>query len=282
MKRLTHPPLRVVLCGCDGAFTGLVLRQILADPGLCVTGVVRSTRILDPHWGPLRGAWHQVRRSGLRYALYLWFATTGTAGLARLSLRCLVRPQGVPLHATRDINDAAATAFVAAARPDILLSAFFNQRIGERVRALSAVAAVNIHPSPLPDFKGVDPVFHASLARSDRFGVTLHAMTERLDTGPILAQCHIDRDPTESLFRTTARLFSIGAQQFCAACADGTIRGPGRPQPGSGRYDSWPDPAQTRALRHNGGRLIRAMDLSWAWRTVRAAAVAPRLQECGP
>ena len=55
---------------------------------------------------------------------------------------------------------------------------------------------VNIHPSLLPSFKGLDGIGQALAAGVKVTGCTVHVVTEELDAGPILAQAAVavDRD----------------------------------------------------------------------------------------
>ena len=61
---------------------------------------------------------------------------------------------------------------------DVLVSAF-SQRL------------INIHPSLLPSFRGMDAVGQALEAGVKLTGCTVHIVTEELDAGPILAQAAV-------------------------------------------------------------------------------------------
>jgi len=73
-------------------------------------------------------------------------------------MRRLIRRRAIPSLETRNTNDATGLAFAAAVRPDVRISAFFNQGIGDDLLRVSSIAAVNIRPSLVPEFKGVDLV----------------------------------------------------------------------------------------------------------------------------
>jgi len=268
---------RVVLCGCDGLFSGLALAQLVAHPGIEIVGVVRSTRILRTRYGLLRGAWHQIRCSGFAYAAYLWSATAFAELLTPCAFGRLTRRHGIPVFATRDINTATAVAFVRERGPDVLVSAFFNQRIGAAVLAVPSTLALNIHPSLLPAFRGVDPVFFVRLRGAPALGVTLHILDAEFDTGDILLQAALAAPATDSVLRTTARLFALGGRLLAPLIAKRQELLPRHAQSEPGSYDSWPTPQQVRTLRQSGTPLLRAADLGWARRTshlcpVRVAA----------
>lgn len=61
---------------------------------------------------------------------------------------------------------------------------------------------INIHPSLLPDFKGVDAQKQALEAGAREAGCTVHFVTEEMDAGPIILQAKVpvlDGDSIESL-----------------------------------------------------------------------------------
>jgi methionyl-tRNA formyltransferase len=270
-------PLRVVFCTRGGWFGALVLARLRACERIELCGIVRSSRVYHPEYGFLRGALAYLRRSGLAYSLYLLCATDIAAavcaiGRARSSLRghaarspAAPRP-AVPVHATRDLNDDRGLRFLRACAPDLLLSAFFDQPLREAVLAVAKRGSVNIHPSLLPSFRGVEPVLQARLQRASRIGVTVHYMTPALDAGNLLAQEAIEPPPEGSIFATTALLFDRGAQLLLAALERIGAADPGVAQAAGGSYESWPTPGEIRALRQSGGRLVRLADLSQPFR----------------
>ncbi len=256
--------LRTVFCTCGGLYGALVLARLRACAQLEICGIVRSSRVLDPRFGFLHGAIAQIRRSGLRYALYLWCTTTLADALCALSGSG--RPTRREVAAarrltTRDLNDPKGRAFLAECAPDLLISSFFNQRFRAETLAIPALACLNIHPSLLPDAKGVDPVFQALLHGGPPLGVTVHFMNPELDAGRILAQQPVEPRRGASVFETTALLYRNGAE-LLARLVDRVAAGDrGTAQSGPGTYQSWPTVAETAALRRRGGALLRFMDL---------------------
>ena len=263
----TTQPVRTLLCTSGGLFGALVLRRLLRCRELSVVGVVYSTRILKPNYGFLRGAWEQQRRSGLAYTLYLGCATALAEWLSDLrsggSVPRIAAVRGIPLLQTRDVNAAAGMEFVAAAAPDLLISSFFNQLLAPALLAIPRAAAINIHPSLLPDGAGVDPVFHAMLRRQPTLGVTIHHLSAQFDRGNVLLQAAQPHRPGTSVFRATAQLYARGAELLADGLAAIVAGDPGTPQPAGGTYDSWPTRGQVRRLRTGGACLISLWDLAW-------------------
>jgi methionyl-tRNA formyltransferase len=69
---------------------------------------------------------------------------------------------------------------------------------------------INIHPSLLPDLRGIDPVIGAILHQRDA-GATCHVMDEGIDTGDIISQVRIPW--SEDLDVTTLYQLSFLAEQ---------------------------------------------------------------------
>jgi phosphoribosylglycinamide formyltransferase 1 len=76
-----------------------------------------------------------------------------------------------------------------------LLDPSFIARYRERI--------LNVHPSLLPKYPGLDAIGQAIAAGEDEFGVTVHLVDEGMDTGPIVLQQSISlpgaTDPDEIL-----------------------------------------------------------------------------------
>lgn len=76
-------------------------------------------------------------------------------------------------------------------RPDYILVACFPFLIPESIRSLAKHGAYNLHPSMLPDYKGPTPLFWQFYYGEKNTGVTLHVMTDEIDSGPIIAQTQV-------------------------------------------------------------------------------------------
>lgn len=82
---------------------------------------------------------------------------------------------------------------------------------------------LNVHPSLLPAYKGLDTHRRAIEAREEWAGCSVHLVTEDLDGGPILAQAKVkvrERDTPESLERRVLeeehKLYPATLDQFAA------------------------------------------------------------------
>lgn len=87
-----------------------------------------------------------------------------------------------------------------------ILSPFFIQAYPGRL--------MNIHPSLLPKFPGVDAIRKAWESGEKVTGVTVHFVDEGTDTGPIILQKEIPIQPGESFESLTTRVHEVEHQIY--------------------------------------------------------------------
>ena len=78
---------------------------------------------------------------------------------------------------------------------------------------------VNIHPSLLPAFKGLDTHARALAAGETRHGCTVHLVTPGVDEGPILAQQSVPVLPGDTAESLAARVLAAEHRLYPAALA---------------------------------------------------------------
>lgn len=127
----------------------------------------------------------------------------GIAGLER------AEKAGIPTfvhrvkdHPDRESWNAAVTADVAAAKPDLVVSAGFLKILGESFLAEFGDRYINTHNSLLPSFAGMNGPRDAFEAGVKLAGATLFFCDAGIDTGPIIAQVAVpvlDDDTVDTL-----------------------------------------------------------------------------------
>lgn len=110
----------------------------------------------------------------------------------------------------RTLRDVGAD-FVALAGYMRLLSPGFVQKWAGRM--------INIHPSLLPLYKGLDTHQRALDAGDARHGCTVHIVTEALDDGEIIAQAEVPILPGDDAGRLAARVLVEEHKLYPAALA---------------------------------------------------------------
>ena len=68
---------------------------------------------------------------------------------------------------------------------------------------------INIHPSLLPEFKGLDTHQRAIEAQARQHGATVHLVTAELDDGPIILQAELSILPDDDAGRLAARVLQL-------------------------------------------------------------------------
>lgn len=68
---------------------------------------------------------------------------------------------------------------------------------------------INIHPSLLPEFKGLNTHQRAIEAQAKKHGATVHLVTEELDSGPIILQAQLTILPNDDAELLAARVLKL-------------------------------------------------------------------------
>jgi phosphoribosylglycinamide formyltransferase-1 len=104
--------------------------------------------------------------------------------------------------ATRDAFDRELAALIDAHAPDLVVLAGFMRILGADFTRRYEGRMINVHPSLLPAFTGLDTHRRALEAGCRLAGCTVHFVTAELDHGPIIAQGAVpvfDADDADTL-----------------------------------------------------------------------------------
>lgn len=110
--------------------------------------------------------------------------------------------------ATRDAFDVALAEAIDAHDPDLVLLAGFMRILGAAFVERYAGRLLNIHPSLLPAFPGLDTHRRAIAAGCTQAGATVHFVTPALDHGPIVVQAAVPVLPGDDAARLAARVLA--------------------------------------------------------------------------
>jgi phosphoribosylglycinamide formyltransferase-1 len=137
------------------------------------------------------------------------------AGLAVAARRGVAT--GVVEHrrfATHEAFDAALAAEIDRHGPRLVALAGFMRVLTPGFVARYAGRLVNIHPSLLPEFPGLDTHGRALAAGVKRHGCTVHFVTAELDHGPIIAQASVPVQPGDTPDTLAARVLQQEHQLY--------------------------------------------------------------------
>lgn len=134
---------------------------------------------------------------------------------------------GLPGLQPDDINAPGSVAAMAAARPDLLVLAGYNQLLKAAARAVPSLCCINLHASPLPAYRGAAPMNWMLINGETRGGISILKVDDGIDTGDILGQHFFDIGPETTyadLVDVTLREYPPMLLQVVERIADGSIQ----------------------------------------------------------
>ena len=129
--------------------------------------------------------------------------------------------------ADREAFDAALIEIIDAYQPQLVVLAGFMRILSAGFVRHYQGRLLNIHPSLLPKYKGLDTHRRALDAGDQEHGCSVHFVTEELDGGPVAIQARLKIEPNESIDQLTDRvhaaehiIYPLAVRWF----ADGRLR----------------------------------------------------------
>jgi phosphoribosylglycinamide formyltransferase-1 len=138
----------------------------------------------------------------------------------------LAKAEGIPIFAlphkglTRADHDAAMEAAVLEAGADHIVLAGYMRILSDGFVERWAGRMLNIHPSLLPKYKGLDTHARAIEAGDSHAGTSVHLVTPELDAGEVLAQIAVPITPDDTPESLAARVKFAEHQLYPRAVAD--------------------------------------------------------------
>ncbi len=182
------------------------------------------------------------------------------------SCAAMAEHRGIPVYAPEAI-DSVWIERIAALKPAVIYSFSYRKLLPDKVLSAASLAALNLHPSLLPKYRGRAPVNWVLVNGERETGVTLHHMVARADAGDIVAQRAVAIEDSDTALTLYHKLVPIGAalvrEYHPLVVAGRAPRHPqdlsqgnycGRRRPEDGRID-WSRPARrifnlVRAVTH--------------------------------
>lgn len=98
---------------------------------------------------------------------------------------------------------------------DYLVVVAYGQILKEPILAAPSIAAVNVHASLLPRWRGASPMQSSILHGDTETGITIQRMVKALDAGPIFSQKTLPLRGTETVVHLHDTLADMGAKLLC-------------------------------------------------------------------
>lgn len=131
------------------------------------------------------------------------------------------RGQHLPVHvvdhrvyATRTLFEESLASALDALAPDVIALAGFLRILGSPFVHRYSGRLLNIHPSLLPAFPGLDTHRRALAAGVREHGASVHIVTDALDGGPVVGQARLATEKGESPERLAERVLVLEHQLY--------------------------------------------------------------------
>ncbi len=149
----------------------------------------------------------------------------------------LALKQSIPVYDPESLRDGKWTDLLRALAPDFIFSFYYRYMIPQEMLDTARVAALNLHGSLLPKFRGRCPVNWVLIEGEKKSGVTLHVMEAKPDAGDIVAQREVEisfDDTAHSLFLKLASAARLLMRDILPQLLSGNF--PRKAQAGASSY----------------------------------------------
>lgn len=185
-----------IIYGCYPSFFSRLIANKLIEHNIPVTHIMLSTKELKIEGNSingLSGLKFIVNRFGYKYALFQIFCSIllpviyslkyFLLGKRYYSFEKLCTKNNIKLIKSDSFNND----IHHIESPDIFISMCLDQKLSNKLFHQINKLCINVHPSDIPNFGGVEPIIQLLLSSEQKMGVTIHKMTEKLDDGePII------------------------------------------------------------------------------------------------
>ncbi|MHC4438737.1 MAG: methionyl-tRNA formyltransferase [Planctomycetota bacterium] len=117
----------------------------------------------------------------------------------------------IPFIEVDNINAPEVVEKIAGYQPDLIVVIAFGQKIGNELTNLPPKGSINVHASLLPKYRGAAPINWAIINGETTTGISIITLSEKMDTGQILAQSQTDIAADETAGQLHDRLATMAA-----------------------------------------------------------------------
>ncbi len=125
-------------------------------------------------------------------------------------VKLAAQKHGLPVYQPAKLTGSAELAELIAMAPDLLITAAYGQFLPQRFLTAAKIAAVNVHGSLLPKYRGGAPIQYALMNGDQETGVTIMEMVRAMDAGGIYAQQAVPITPVDNAGSLFDKLALIG------------------------------------------------------------------------
>jgi methionyl-tRNA formyltransferase len=112
---------------------------------------------------------------------------------ARLQLIC--EKHHIDFYRINDINSKGNETIIKGLKPDLIAVCHFEKILKKNIIEIPHYGCINLHPSLLPNYRGLSPQHWPIINGDNETGITVHFINEGIDTGAIILQHKIKIEP---------------------------------------------------------------------------------------
>ncbi len=173
------------------------------------------------------------------------------------TVKQLAAAYGIDVLERSDLNSIDFRQIVKQYEADLFISVASPIIFRKDLIAIPKIDCINIHNAPLPKYRGMLPNFWQLYHGEQRAGITIHRISEGIDTGDIVTQQYVPIDAGETLDGLILKTKRMGAGIMMKIIEDyrsGQVCY--RKMEGEGSYFTFPGRQDVREFRRRGRRLL--------------------------
>jgi methionyl-tRNA formyltransferase len=165
-----------------------------------------------------------------------------------------------PIIKTKEVKDFNTIQAIKYAKPDLIISAYFDQVINQEIINIPQYGVINIHTGLLPGYKGPFPTFWPVIKGEKVGGVTIHFVNKKLDEGDILLKKEIEINYKESILSMDCKLMNVGVDLIFDVIKEIENNNISPQKQSIGCYYSFPTKKDLKNLKERGIKLYTIKD----------------------
>ena len=221
----------VILANDDIPYSGLLSYPVLKKFANEISGIFIQDRILDSNTTTL-GLFNKVKKkSSLQFAIFyareiinykIAVLIRRIFHMNKHSNDCYIETNanlgkmfGIPVFKIEgSINDEIWLNKINEIKPDLIICIRYAEILKNSLLTIPNGGVINFHPSLLPKYKGMAPIFQALLHNENEIGFSLHYIDEGIDTGKIIKRQKIKTEKNESVSHIAIRAHVVAGYEL--------------------------------------------------------------------
>ena len=269
----------VILANDDIPYSGLLSYPVLKKFANEISGIFIQDRILDSNTTTL-GLFNKVKKkSSLQFAIFyareiinykIAVLIRRIFHMNKHSNDCYIETNAnlgkmfdIPVFKIEgSINDEIWLNKINEIKPDLIICIRYAEILKNSLLTIPNGGVINFHPSLLPKYKGMAPIFQALLHNENEIGFSLHYIDEGIDTGKIIKRQKIKTEKNESVSHIAIRAHVVAGYELLSIL-NNLKKGDKKTEQitqDNGNYFSWPEKKDVKKFMQSNKKYVEFRD----------------------